>query len=270
MRRFRDVLERTPLESVIHLASTISTRFAYLDALHDIVYGDAAKHLRERSQLHWIVEEHCWLFAPQYNLASSDERMRKVLVEHRKHAKLASLPEPAVDAIRGINDIPDLFLVASALTSDRPRNRHAVIEIKAPNVKITNAEIGEIKHYAKTILQSGAFDKKDTHWDLFIVSSTVDDDVDSMERGQRGRPYHCVGQPAEHMDLWCFSWAELIARARAEMNFAMGNLKMRSMDVSDYLKKHQPAVYADMHKPRMAPSPAVAPAASKPKKKTAS
>jgi hypothetical protein len=68
------------------------------------------------------------------------------------------------------------------------------------------------------------------------------------------------------MDLWCFTWAELIARAHAEMSFAMDKLKLRSMDLSDYLKTHQPAVYAEMQKPRIVPAiaPAIVPGAPVP------
>jgi hypothetical protein len=266
MKKLRDVLERTTLESIVQLASEVTGRIAFLDVLHDLVYGDPAKHLRERTQLHLIVERHCWLFGPHFNLATSDQSFREVVKKHREAAKLTPLSDVDVNAIKGVQDIPDLFLVASKGFHDRPQRRHVIVELKAPSVKIGDDEIQEIRHYANVIMRSDKFDKSTTSWELFVVSSVVDPGID-WQRNQENFPVGCVSQ-GRNMKLWCFSWAELIERARVEMALAMDNLKSRSIELqtSTYLKKHHPDIFDALHAhPQKAGSPvAVAPAHASP------
>lgn len=88
MEMFREVLERTTLDSIIKLSSEVTNRLTFLDVLHEMVYGDESKHLRERTQLHRIIEPHCWAFGPQFHLATSDQSFRKIVQKHRKLAGL--------------------------------------------------------------------------------------------------------------------------------------------------------------------------------------
>ena len=89
IERFRKVLARTTLESIIKLSSEVTNRLTFLDLLHILVYGPDAKTVKERSQLHKIIDPHCWIFGPQFHLATSDKSFREVVRRHRKKAGLA-------------------------------------------------------------------------------------------------------------------------------------------------------------------------------------
>lgn len=254
MKKFSDVIQRIGIDSVVQLASAVTARMDFLDVLHNIVYKDGA-HVQERTQLHKIVENHGWLFGPQYSMATSDKSFREVLKRHRSATGLAPLRDDDIEAIEGITAIPDLFLVSSSMVSDQPQHRHLIVEIKAPSVAIGHKQTQEIRDYGDIVRKAPDFDKDNTAWDLFIVSGEVKAEVDEY----RHQPNLKFGQlyGLKNMNLWCFSWAELIARARVEMDFALKNIKTISEELraSDYLKKHHPDVFADMVKPRVVPDP---------------
>lgn len=251
MKQFRDVLERTSLESVVHLASTVTDRMEFLNVLHKLVYDENAKHVRERTQLHLVVEQYCWIFGSQYNLATSDQSFRSVLKKHREDAGLPPLVDVDAEAISGIGDIPDLFLCASKGFADAPQRRHLVVEIKAPAVKVGRKQIEEIRDYGTTIAESGQFDKANTHWDLYIVSAGVQPEAERYRR-QANLPFGLL-HPWPGMNLWCFTWSELIERARVEMVFALEHLKAKSEELRayDYIRKYHPDVFSEMHRPRI-------------------
>src|SRR2546425_6450583 len=62
VEKFRQVLEHTKLDSIIRLASEVTNRLRFLDVLQELVYGEKSERVKERTQLHRIIEAHCWMF----------------------------------------------------------------------------------------------------------------------------------------------------------------------------------------------------------------
>lgn len=242
IEKFRGVLERTTLASLIKLSSEVTARVEYLKFLHQLVYGDEAAHLKERSQLHKVIEPHCWLFGPAYHLATSDQSFREIIRRHREKAGLAPVSEEELKVVAGAADIPDLFLAARREYPTTPANHHVLVELKAPRVALGWKELEQVRRYAQTILNSTQFDRANTRWDIYLVSSKLTDAIEA-ERQQEGREFGCVSQYPQ-MRVWAFSWGELVDRANGEMRLVRQHLeqKSRELSVSKYLQQNFPDV----------------------------
>jgi hypothetical protein len=203
---------------------------------------DIAKHLKERSQLHKILESNCWLFGQQYYLASSDKGFRTIIQRHREIAKLSTVDPDAITNISGINDIPDIFLATKKDYIQNPKHNHLLVEIKAPKVYLGAKERDQIRKYAKTIRDSHEFDKTSTYWDLFLVSAKCTDEIED-DRNQKNRQHGCLDEWDE-MRVWAFEWSELISNAREEMQLVREHLQRTSeeLSVSDYLRENFPDI----------------------------
>ena len=84
LEKFQSLLERTDLEDVVHFASVVADKTEFLEFLHELTYGEISKHLKERSQLHKIVEDELWLFGENYNGTPklwSDKKIGNILVD---------------------------------------------------------------------------------------------------------------------------------------------------------------------------------------------
>ena len=254
MEKFRAVLERTTLQSLIRLSSEVTTRLEFLDFLHALVYGDAAASVKERSQLHKIIEPHCWLFGPTYHLATSDKNFRAVIRRHREQAGLPPSPEDELKTLPGSSDIPDLFLAARREYPAVPSNRHLLVELKAPSVSLGWKELEQANRYAQRVLASPQFDKTTTSWDVFLVSAEIRDEIE-LQRRQKNKEHGCVSE-YESMTVWVLSWGELISRARAEMRLVREHLdqKSRDLSVSKYLQENFPDILQRVSGKTAAPS----------------
>ena len=242
VEKFRRVLEYTTLDSIIKLSSDVTDRLNFLDILHKLVYGDVSKYLKERSQLHLILEPHCWIFGPRFHLATSDKSFREIIRRHRQIAELGESDHVEVTDIKGIKDIPDLFLAASREYPLAPKNNHVLIELKAPSVNLGRKQVDQVRRYAETILNSSEFDKQSTFWEVFLVSSSVTDEID-RDRHQKNREPGCL-HAWDNMNVWAVEWSELIAKARSEMQLVRDHLRKKSTElrVSDYLRENFPNV----------------------------
>ncbi|MBI5068717.1 MAG: ATP-binding protein [Deltaproteobacteria bacterium] len=250
MEKFRRVLERTTLQSLIRLSSEVTARLEFLDILHSLVYGDAAGSLKERSQLHKILEPNCWIFGPAYHLATSDKNFRTVIRRHREEAGLPDIPEAELKTATGLGDIPDLFLAAKREYPTVPSNRHLLVELKAPSVPLGWKELQQAARYAQTVMASPQFDKAMTAWDVFLVSSDIKPEID-LQRRQKNKEPGLVSE-YENATVWVLSWGEIIDRARSEMRLVRDHLdqKSRELSVSEYLQKNFPEVLEQASTPR--------------------
>jgi hypothetical protein len=241
-------LERTTLESIIKLSSEVTSRLAFLDILHQLVYGDLAKHLKERTQLHKIIDSQCWIFGPKFHLATSDQSFREIIRKHRKKAGLSDVSDTALQEIRGVEDIPDLFLAATREYPVEPRHHHVLVELKAPSVGLGPDELRQVRRYAQTVLDSHEFDKPSTYWDVFLVSAKAGKEI-QRDRQQKDKPHGCA-YDWDNMRVWALEWSEIISNARDELNLVRNHLRKKSdeLSVSDYLRENFPDILSSLVK----------------------
>jgi len=164
-----------------------------------------------------------WLFGSKYHLAASDQQFRAVIRRHRADADLEPIADDTLDAIAGVNDIPDLFLAAQRdypTDPPFPKYHRLLVELKRPSVSVGAKEVAQAKRYAKTVLKSAEFDQSSTHWDVFVVSSDVTGDIQE-DRNQKGLPRGCVFD-YNNVTVFVHSWGEVIDRAREEMRLVQG------------------------------------------------
>lgn len=249
IERFRRVLAKTTLESIIKLSSEVTNRLVFLDLLHGLVYGEGAKSVKERTQLHRIIDPHCWMFGPVFHLATSDKSFREVIRQHRKKAGLPDVDDKELEKVSGVEDIPDLFLAATRDFPVEPKHHHLLVELKAPGVSLGRTEVEQIRRYADTILESHQFDKISTRWDIVLVSTRCTKEIE-RDRNQKDKP-HGVVYEWESMTLWALEWSELIANAKTEMQLVRDHLKRKSeeLTISDYLRETFPDVLDSLKDP---------------------
>jgi hypothetical protein len=246
VEKFRKVLERTTLTSIIKLSSEVGGRIDFLDILHDLVYGDVAKLLKERRHLHKIIEPNCWIFSQKYHLATSDRSFREIVRRHREKAGLPDIDDDAIACIEGVEQIPDLFLAAQRDYPVHPKHHHVLVELKAPRVPLGPGEVEQVRRYADVISESPEFDKESTFWDIYLVSAKISDRV-AKDRSQKGKEHGVLWQ-WDMMTVWAFEWSEIISRANEEMASVKQHLekKTRELSVSEYLRHDFPDVLADI------------------------
>ncbi|MBN2180372.1 MAG: ATP-binding protein [Sedimentisphaerales bacterium] len=247
IEKFKNVLEKTTIESIIRLSHEVTGRLAFLDLLHELVYGETRKYLKERSQLHKIIETHTWMFDSKYHLATSDKSFRTIIQRHRTKAGLSSLSTEEISQIDGIDDIPDLFLAAQRDYPTDIKHQHLLVELKAPKVDLGREEVEQVRRYAETILESDEFDKQSVHWDIYLVSSRIKKEIEK-DRNQKDKKIGVL-YDWSNMTVWAFNWSEIITNAKEEMTLVSQHLEKKSQElsVSDYLKENYPEIFESLN-----------------------
>lgn len=237
------LLKRTSLSRVIQATTSVTNRLEFIRALELMVFDpEANKMVGERENLHKILENELWIFGEEYNLMVSERGLTHALDRHLQLLGEDRTDKAAVRRLDGTTGRLDLLLSAAATEHDR--NRHLVVELKAPKIEATNKELSQVKSYAKAVAADPRFADTNTIWDFWLVTATVDDDV-QQERTQRGRSRglafepELAGAPHAKVRVWVKTWGELIQEATRRLSYFQESLQHDASlaDAREYLTR---------------------------------
>ena len=204
------LLERTSMSKLIEANTTIANRLDFLAGLREMVFEKAtSQFVKERSELHRILEKELWVFGEEYTMLASDKSLDEVLARHIGTLRPAVADADPLEPVRredGSRGIVDLML--SRHRRVRKGREHLVVELKRPGVPITQKEVSQLKSYADAVAADAQFDAANVQWDFWVISSNLDRTVT--------RDANRVNQPPgqitewENIRLWAKTWSQLI------------------------------------------------------------
>ncbi|MBG0825136.1 ATP-binding protein [Planomonospora sp. ID91781] len=213
------ILQRTSLSEVIKATGQVTDRLDFLAALKKLVFEpEISRTVRERSELHKILERETWIFGDAYALMVSDQSLDTVLKRHLR--ELGREPENGrLDPVRredGKKGIIDLLLGRAHRGSSG--REHLVVQLKAPKVKIGQVEVAQIKSYAKAVVGDPQFHDARVAWDFWVVSTEMDDVV-REDASAPNRPPGCIAEWKNGVRIWARTWSEIIDDCEGRLHF---------------------------------------------------
>lgn len=213
------------LSAMIGAAKIVTDRLKFLAGLEAILFDKASKkELKERSQLHRIIAENCWIFGDEFTLAVDDQSLTEVLRAHKKHlGEDVAIDEP-VKHLSKTRGIVDLMLSKTIFGYQADETTHLVVELKRPSVDVGKAEIGQVEEYAFSVAEDERFKSVGVRWIYWVIS----DDYETyakrrMDEHIPGRVYH-----KDNMSIYVRTWAQIIADNRARLKFMRDHLEYQA------------------------------------------
>jgi hypothetical protein len=239
------ILGRTHLSAIINAARTVIDRLDFLGSLDQLLFGEFKQTLLERKQLHRILVEELWIFGEQYNLAVDDQSLAEVLKKHvhvLKRTDLAPQELSKVGDLDGKTRIVDLMLHRQIPQYQPNHFEHLVVELKRPDCKLGQDELGQIENYAFSVADDERFDKTQTKWTFVLIGNELNAFADRKCREQ-GREYgHIHASVDGSVNIYVKKWSTVIAEAKWRYQFFREQLELQvtTADGFNYLRaKHR-------------------------------
>ena len=215
-----DLLQYTTLSSIIEASKLVADRLQFLSGLQELLFRRETKRdLRERSQLHRMLENETWLFGEEYLLTSSDENLNTVLRKHlaKLRPELAKKrgKQKAVVRDDGSEAVIDLMLAREVPAYAQTRREFLVIELKRPSQKIDLEVHAQILGYAMAIASDERFDANNTFWTFLAVSNEMTPEAERTVR-QEGKPYGFFHHE-RNVRVGLATWSEVLNGSRARL-----------------------------------------------------
>ena len=221
-----------------------------METLDRLVHvSEYSEELKERTQLHKIVEREIWIFGPEYdqrNLITSDQALTTLLREHvRRNDIFFDTPSEKgrleevnefiennkSDVEKCLQKIPDLVLAKRVKTSlSADCTQYLVIELKRPAVKIDKVcreQAREVFTGVYNGTKGGGLFIDDSHkWRYCLVSSGVDDEL----LPEFGDNHHLEVKMGGNYVVDVLEWRTIIENARKRLDAEMREI---SVEVND-------------------------------------
>jgi hypothetical protein len=147
-KELAQLLDEADLSGIISAATLVADRLKFLEALRFILFDfEARQKLKERSQLHKILEQNTWIFGEEFHLWASDKELTTVLKTHRDKIDPELVIDDPVKIVHKTRGVVDLMLSRAQRRHRHNDIEHLVVELKAPKVKLT----AEHRHSLKTM-----------------------------------------------------------------------------------------------------------------------
>lgn len=238
------LLDRTSMSQLIEANKKLTSRLDFIAALRSMVFDPQGRKLtKERKELHKILARETWLFGDEYDLLTSDKGLTEVLVRHINALRPGQNTQSLVGTVRrgdGSRGIVDLMLSRQRRTVNR--REHLVVELKRPNVPITQKEMGQLRSYADAVADDPQFESVDVHWDFWIISTEMDSSV-KRDANQPNQPPGLV-TTWNNIRIWAKTWSQLVEENEFKLRYFKESLEYDASKehAIDYINRsHDPA-----------------------------
>jgi len=122
---------------------------------------------------------------------------------------------------------------------DYKRREVLVVELKAPKVKISPKEIGQVMKYAREIEKSSSV-SRDINFKILLISSDINDDAQFDITGRQKRednPYFYFRNEDKNIEIWIMKWSDLIENTKRKLKYMANILQTKDIDVQEKAKR---------------------------------
>ena len=214
----------------------------FLEFLQELIYGDISKVLKERSQLHKIIERELWLFGESYNGTPalwSDKKIGNILTELRNKYFDYLPTENDENVIKldveGIDNITDLFFLNEKI-KDNEEKEIMLVELKSPSCAISRKEIQQIDDYAFTLEEYSGLPKNKVHYKLVLISSRLSGYAKSKLNSARAKydvPFLYDKKTEKNIEIYIMEWSEIIELNKRRLGYLSNSLKVKDKSVRE-------------------------------------
>ncbi|QEV37349.1 hypothetical protein CP978_01045 [Streptomyces nodosus] len=132
--------------------------------------------LREKDQLHRMLEKELWIFGDEYSHAVSEIGLAKALNRHLPRLEGRTVPQQRDQLHNGTSGRLDLLL--SSVSGSGRTKQQLVVELKRPRTVLSEAEVAQINSYAYAVTTDERYrHDEETCWEFWLVGNSIDDVV---------------------------------------------------------------------------------------------
>jgi hypothetical protein len=227
-KELAQLLDETDLSGIISAATLVADRLKFLQGLGFILFNYEAKdRLKERTQLHKILESYTWIFGEEFNLWASDRELTTVLKAHKDRLDPDLVIDDPVKLLIRKRGIVDLMLSRTQKRHRANDYEHLVIELKAPKVKLNAGHLTQIKDYAHSVARDPRYHRVEgVKWHFWLVADEYDEFVQSELASGPDPERRLLNKGL--VTIGVKTWGEILDENNARLQFIKEKLEHRA------------------------------------------
>lgn len=226
-----DLLEHSELADIISAAAVVGERLKFLTGLRPILFdSELRKTVKERSQLHKLLESNTWVFGERYNLWASDKELTTVLKVCAEKLNMDAVVDDKVKIIDKDRGIVDLVLGRTNKAGAADEYDNLVVELKAPKVTLNSDHVVQIEKYADAIARDDRFHRVGgIRWHFWLIADNYDEYVESRIMGGPNERMRLIRSDGK-VRIGIKTWGEVLDDNLARLSFVQERLNFEATE----------------------------------------
>jgi hypothetical protein len=182
-----------------------------------------------------------WVFGEEYinstkllsdkGLENNLRQLRDDLLQYKASKK----DENIADVSGHIKSITDLFIYSEKIL-DYKKREVLIVELKAPKVKISPKELGQVMKYATEVEKSSST-PRDVKFKILLVSSDINDDASFQIKGEPDNPYFHFRSKSGNVEVWVMKWSDVLENLKRKLKYLSQALNVKDVDVQEKIQR---------------------------------
>lgn len=122
---------------------------------------------------------------------------------------------------------------------DHKKREVFIVELKAPRVKISPKEIGQVMKYTREIEKVGSL-TNNINYKILLISTDINSDAQFDLTGRQkteDNPYFYFRNDKRNIEIWIMKWSDLIENVKRKLKYMSAILEVKDIDVQDKASK---------------------------------
>lgn len=202
-----NILKFSHLSNITKTIKLIKDRYSAIEDLKQLVFNKKLK-ANEVNHLQSFIEQHYWIFGEEYNLLTAAEGTFIVALKEF----CSYLHEEYMD---GDMEHPDrykqmdIFAVRQDVGINKIKN--IVVELKHPNIILSNKQLDQVKKYMNVIIKTPKFNATNYEWRFYLVGNKYNDEIMNELENKKQYGEDSLVFSVERYKIYVKTWSELFA-----------------------------------------------------------
>lgn len=241
-------LQQTTLENIVNTIEVLQKRISTIHEIRTLM-EEHYDEVSETPDLQKIIENHTWLFGPQYEILGAEEdTFTKIMRDLRDTVnKINDIEQSDVEgraSVEGALRQPDLFLARKVVSFDsfgKQVYRCVIIEIKRPSISLNLKHLRQLDDYAGIIQKYPASSSDRMRFELILVGrkiSDADTEISGRLRDKATSGEVGLYQSDEKIKRYVLNWYTLLDGHELANQALINSLRLKREDLTAASKQH--------------------------------
>ena len=220
-----NLLEYTSMSQITKTIRLLKDRAQSVANLKKLVFDDSIK-AGEINAIQPFIEKNYWLFGEQYYLVTAEEPdfeealRRFIWVLQGEKKPKGSIKVDSEDAKRQM----DIFAVRQM--KEGQIKKSIIIELKHPNIRLSQKELTQVKKYMSTIKGEDRFNQPNIEWEFYLIGNKYNKDIQDEIENAKSHGERSLVYKVDNYKIYVKTWSELFTDFEINYEFLMEKLKL--------------------------------------------
>ncbi|MFA6867336.1 MAG: ATP-binding protein [Clostridia bacterium] len=227
-----DLLQKVELSNLLEMQKLVVDRLQAISDFKELVFNKE-RYVNEIDHIQKFIEKHYWFFGEEYHLATAEEPNFEEALRTFLNKASDNYYKKGEVTINDKNKNKQMDIFAIQQLPCGNIKKCIVVELKRPNVTLSNVELHQIKTYFETIHEEDRFNASNIEWEFYLVGNEYNNQIEHEIINSQPHGIKSLVYKIDNCKIFVKKWSEIFTELELNFNYLNEKLKFDYSKLTD-------------------------------------